>query len=97
MTILKGVEMCKEQIFGVPMAKNMNRDNTFGKPLKEIDDIPWLRNAVDTLWSIIDDIDTADDRFKENIIGFRKYTMKKQSERHKVLVSDGYDLFLESK
>lgn len=65
-----------------------------GKPLEEIDDVEWLRWAVEKLWHLIDDIDTADDMFKENFKGFNAYTMRRQAERHKVLESDGYDLFM---
>lgn len=52
------------------------------------------------LWDLLDDIDTASDMFKpcENngIISyenFYKYAMKKVSERHKLLKSDGYKLY----
>lgn len=64
-----------------------------GTPLEKIDDVVWLRDAVEKLWSIIDDIDTADDMCKANDTCFRNYAMAKQKERHKVLVSDGYNLF----
>lgn len=49
---------------------------------------------IDKLWNIIDDIDTADDMFKEDDKAFREYVMNKQKERHQVLFSDGYGLYL---
>ena len=75
------------------MTSNASEIDDFGMPLKEITDMEFLQNAVEKLWGIIDDIDTTDDMCKENDTCFRNYTMKKQSERHQVLVSDGYKLF----
>lgn len=62
-------------------------------PLKEITDVKWLREACEYLWSIVDDIDTADDMCKEDNISFREYVMLKQRDRFCILVSDGYTLF----
>jgi len=52
------------------------------------------------LWVLLDDIDTASDMFKPCEINginsyenFYKYIMKKVSERHKLLKSDGYKLY----
>ncbi len=52
------------------------------------------------LWDLLDDIDTLSDMFKpceNNGINsykiFYKYAMKKSSERHKLLKSDGYKLY----
>ena len=86
-------EKGSNSVLGSPMAKNASNKESYGQPLQEIDDVEWLRIAVDRLWSIIDDIDTADDMCKENDICFRNYAINKQKERHKVLVSDGYYLF----
>ena len=66
----------------------------FGKPLSEVDDVEWLRKAVDTLWSLLDDVDTADDIAKGNDELYRKLAYKAQKKRFEVLTSDGYDLFL---
>lgn len=46
------------------------------------------------LWTLLDDISTASDRFKPEKNNFYKYTMKKVEERHKFMDSNGYNLFL---
>ena len=50
------------------------------------------RAAID-LWQIIDDIDTYSDMAKENDEAFRKAVENKVHERHKILESDGHNLF----
>ena len=52
------------------------------------------------LWGLLDDIDTASDMFKpcesngiNSYENFYRYTIKKVSERHKLLKSDGYKLY----
>jgi hypothetical protein len=52
----------------------------------------WKDIAI-KLWSLLDDIDTSTDIFKENYEGCCKYMARKANERHKYIVSDGYDLF----
>ena len=32
--------------------------------LKDITDVEWFRNAVEKLWKLLDDVDTADDMAK---------------------------------
>ena len=39
------------------------------------------REVAVNLWDIIDDIDTADDAFKENHAGYQKYVTEKVKER----------------
>ena len=51
----------------------------------------WERIAT-TLWHLLDDIDTASDMFKPEKSNFYSYAMRKATERHKVMSSDGYDL-----
>ena len=50
------------------------------------------RAAID-LWQIIDDIDTYSDMTKGNDKSFREAVERKVRERHKILESDGYNLF----
>lgn len=49
------------------------------------------------LWSILDDIDTLSDIYKPNdlkgYILFYEDVMKRVEKRHKILTSDGYNLF----
>ena len=45
------------------------------------------------LWGLLDDIDTASDMFKPKHTSFYRYVMKKVEERHKYIISDGYNLF----
>ena len=46
------------------------------------------------LWDLLDDIDTASDRFKPSLdSAFVRYVLGKADERNKYLVSDGYELF----
>jgi hypothetical protein len=65
----------------------------YGTPLAEIKDPDVLREMVDTLWSLLDHIDTLDDACRDNDKCFRNNTRKYQRERMKVLESDGYNLF----
>jgi len=51
----------------------------------------WKEKA-ETLWQLLDDIDTYGDMYKPKIDGYFKAVNKKASERHKVLYSDGYKL-----
>ena len=52
------------------------------------------------LWGLLDHIDTASDMFKpceqngiKSYENFYNYAMAKSEERHKLMKSDGYDLF----
>jgi hypothetical protein len=74
----------------------LEHDDTFGKPLCEIDDVEWLRNSVEILWQLLDNIDTADDVAKDNDKGYRRIARHNMAKRFAVLTSDGYDLFLPS-
>lgn len=44
------------------------------------------------LWQLLDDIDTAGDMFKPEITPYFNYVVKKAEERHKYLISDGFNL-----
>ena len=46
------------------------------------------------LWGLLDDIDTYGDMFKPEITPYFKAVNNKASERHKLLRSNGYDLFI---
>ena len=80
----------------VLMEMNVSGVKIVGRSLEGIDDVEWLQRAVKKLWKIIDDIDTADDICKEREVCFRQLVMEKQKQkqRHNVLVSDGYNLFM---
>jgi hypothetical protein len=45
------------------------------------------------LWDLLDNIDTAFDRFRPEMHAFEEYVQTVAEERHHVLVSDGYELF----
>ena len=61
--------------------------------LYQIDDISFLRECCETLWTLLDDIDTADDIFKSDNENYRKYVQERQKLRHRWLSSDGYKLY----
>lgn len=44
------------------------------------------------LWDLLDDIDTAFDRFKPRIDPFEQYVMARVAKRHQYLISDGHSL-----
>ena len=52
-----------------------------------------FKKATIELWQMLDDIDTFSDMAKDNDKSFRDAVEKKVSERHRVLASDGYNLF----
>ncbi len=70
----------------------------FGTSLADCNDIEKLRAIAEKLWSLLDDIDTASDRFKpSDFAGYCKfsgYAMKKAEDRVNHLESDGYRLYL---
>jgi hypothetical protein len=45
------------------------------------------------LWDLLDDIDTASDRFRPERSAYAEYVNRKVGERFKYLTSDGYDLY----
>lgn len=51
------------------------------------------KEAAIKLWELLDDIDTASDQAKDNDQAYRHYVEKRQSERFKIMTSDGYDLY----
>jgi hypothetical protein len=72
----------------------------YGTPLHQVTGrrASTLRDGLEKLWSLLDDIDTVSDAFKpSDEQGYRKfyeYTMSKVKRRHSVLESDGYKLYL---
>ena len=51
----------------------------------------WKKKA-ETLWQLLDDIDTYGDIYKPEINGYFKAVNKKAAQRHDILQSDGYRL-----
>lgn len=45
------------------------------------------------LWDLLDDIDTAFDRYRPDMHAFEQYMQRKVTERHQYLQSDGYGLY----
>ena len=59
-----------------------------------------MRNIAESLWSLLDDIDTASDIFKpcerngmRSYEKFYNYVMKKAAKRFDYLKSDGYEIY----
>ena len=69
-------------------------DGGFGKRLSEVTDVIALRQMADRLWSLLDDIDTADDIAKSNDAAYRKLVRNRAKARGLVLESDGFNLYL---
>ena len=68
------------------------------KQLKKL--IMDYKKIAEELWDLLDHIDTASDMFKpsetnglKSFDNFYKYAMKKSEERHKLMKSDGYNLY----
>ena len=66
--------------------------NTAKEALTELKEFMEGETAEEKLWQLLDDIDTASDMFKPEQTGFYKYVMAKAQERHRYLVSDGFNL-----
>ena len=62
------------------------------RPLKE----GRITDSEKALWALLDDIDTATDRFKPDRTPFMEYVYKTVPKRFKYLTSDGYKLSLPS-
>ena len=65
-----------------------------GEPLHEAKDVKRLREDVDFLWSLLDDIDTASDIAKADDKLYRAMVEAMQSRRFERVTSDGYSLFM---
>lgn len=65
-----------------------------GDKLEDIKDVKLLRAMVADLWQLLDNIDTLDDACRDSNGTFRDLTRKVQKERHVILTSDGYELYL---
>ena len=46
------------------------------------------------LWKLLDDIDTASDRYKSNYQGLAKYVYKTQRKRFEIMTGEQYDAAL---
>jgi hypothetical protein len=83
-----------------PMALNASARSTYGQPLSECEDVQFLREQVEHLYQLLDDIDTASDMFKPcdsnegSFEAFYKYAMRRQAAKSYKLESDGYKLHL---
>lgn len=66
-----------------------------GCRIAECDDVEFLRDAVEKLWQIVDDIDTLNDIARADDKLYRKLVEKKQSQRWEFteIVSDGYYIY----
>jgi hypothetical protein len=62
--------------------------------VSECEDVELLRNLVEKLWDIIDDIDTASDMAKADDKWYRLRVESLQSKRFNYVTSDGYKLFI---
>ena len=65
-----------------------------GTPLFEELDVKRLRDDVDFLWSLLDDIDTASDIAKADNNLYRAMVEVMQKRRHERVTSDGCSLFV---
>ena len=65
-----------------------------GKPLAEVTDVDWLRQEVQHLWCLLDDIDTASDIASDNDEWYRKRVEFLQRQRFNTVTSDGSGLFV---
>lgn len=77
------------------MNYNAQNKDRGGILLEECTDLHLLRKAVEELFCIIDDIDTAGDSFKPEITPYTTYVMKKSIGRGTIAFSDGYELFID--
>ena len=93
-------EMSMEGTDPVTVQQPEEREASDLKPLlgcriAECDDVEFLRDAVEKLWQIVDDIDTFSDIAKSDDKLYRRLVKKKQSQRWEFteIVSDGYDIY----
>lgn len=62
--------------------------------LQEETDVKRLRDDVEFLWGLLDDIDTASDIAKDNDKLYRNMVEVMQARRRERVISDGYSLFM---
>ena len=65
-----------------------------GVSLCEERDVKRLRDDINFLWSLLDDIDTAGDIAKADDRLYRSMVEVMQRRRHERVTSDGYSLFV---
>ena len=68
---------------------------SLGCKISECTDVVFLRQAVEALWTIIDDIDTCSDMAKGNDKVYRQFVERRQAERwaDTSIRSDGYNIY----
>ena len=69
-----------------------------GCRIAECDDVEFLRDAVEKLWAIIDDIDSYGDMAKTDDKFYRNRVERRQAMRwtETEIVSDGYEIYRKS-
>jgi len=81
----------RDTINGMEAASYRNK-KPHGIPLADYTDVKGLQHIVGKLWSLLDDIDTADDIAKENDKFYRQLAFKAMVKRLNYVTSDGFDL-----
>lgn len=69
-------------------------DNFLGQLSDKDAKIERLTKELKRLWCLLDDISTAGDAFKPEINPYFKYVNRKAEDRHGIITSDGYKLFV---
>ena len=93
--IIEGLAMNANEPQAEPLiGQSRSNYEGLGTPLYEECDVKRLRDDVDFLWSLLDDIDTASDIAKEDDKLYRQIVEIIQKHRHKRVRSDGYSLFM---
>jgi len=69
-------------------------EETHSIPLADCQDLPLLQGAVETLYQLLDDIDTVDDAAKSNDVFYRKAVHRLQARKHEsgIYSEDGFEL-----
>jgi hypothetical protein len=72
-----------------------------GTHLATFSDIDKMKGIIDSLWSLLDDIDTLSDKIKpttkKEYMNFYHHAMYLAKIRHNYVASDGYSLFIVQK
>lgn len=82
------------------MTNNEPIDESFSQtqtPLSAFNEVDKLREKVEFLWKLLDDIDTVTDMSKDNSGAYRSMVKYILQKRHTVVTSDAYNLFVVSK
>lgn len=62
--------------------------------MSAVTDSARLRDTVEFLWQLLDEIDTAGDIARDNDAAYRQYVERLQRRRHERVTTDGYGLFM---